>query len=182
MKYAVWPRNCFLFSSPLLQSVTKSQSSSEVEVLILSRRRNLNSLCFSLFGGFQETRRLFHYTIWWHFILAPEVWGVFYFFSCTDYGHSMGSSLNLSRDGKCSFVVGWCWKSDSGLGCLSLSGEVTEAHMQPETKWENGTMGKSAASGVRPLGFKFLLCMHQLCDLGQVIELIFLACKMRPVT
>lgn len=182
MKYAVWPRNCFLFSSPLLQSVTKSQSSSEVEVLILSRRRNLNSLCFSLFGGFQETRRLFHYTIWWHFILAPEVWGVFDFFSCTDYGHSMGSSLNLSRDGKCSFVVGWCWKSDSGLGCLSLSGEVTEAHMQPETKWEAGTMGKSAASGVRPLGFKFLLCVHQLCDLGQVIQLIFLTCKMRPVT
>lgn len=76
MKYAVWPRNCFLFSSPLLQSVTKSQSSSEVEVLILSRRRNLNSLCFSLFGGVQEIRRLFHYTIWWRFILAPEVWGV----------------------------------------------------------------------------------------------------------
>lgn len=76
MKYAVWPRNCFLFSSPLLQSVTKSQSSSEVEVLILSRRHNLNSLCFSLFGGFQETRRLFHYTIWWHFILAPKC-GVF---------------------------------------------------------------------------------------------------------
>lgn len=182
MKYAVSPRNCFLFSSPLLQSVTKSQSSSNVEVLILTRRRNLNSLCFSLFGGFQEIRRLFHYTIWWHFILAPEVWGVFDFFSCTDYGHSMGSSLNLSRDGKCSFVVGWCWKSDSGLGCLSLSGEVTEAHMQPETKWEAGTMGKSAASGVRPLGFKFLLCMHQLCDLGQVIQLIFLPCKMGPVT
>lgn len=137
---------------------------------------------FHCLVDFRKTRRLFHYTIWWHFILAPEVWGVFDFFSCTDYGHSMGSSLNLSRDGKRSFVVGWCWKSDSGLGCLSLSGEVTEAHMQPETKWEARTMDKIAASGVRPSGFKFLLCMHQLCDLGQVIQLIFLTCKMRPVT
>lgn len=48
------------------------------------------------------------------------------------------------------------------------SGEFTQAHMGPDIIWRARSVVKRAGSGVRPLTFESLLCMHGLCDLGQL--------------
>lgn len=138
------------------------------------------SVFSSLLGGCKEIRRLFHNTKWWHFILASEAWDIFDFFLCADYSHSMGPSPNLSRERTFFVFVGVVL--EVRLRAVCMSGKVIEAHMHPETIWLPRTVVKNAISRGRPLGFKSLLCMHQLCDLGQVIQLVFLICKMRVVT
>lgn len=92
----------------------------------------------------------------------------------------MGPSPNLSRERTFFVFVGVVL--EVRLRAVCMSGKVIEAHMHPETIWLPRTVVKNAISGGRPLGFKSLLCMHQLCDLGQVIQLVFLICKMRVVT
>lgn len=110
----------FLFWSSLLQSATMSQSLSEAGVLMLTRRYKVIwtiSAFSSLVGGFQEIRRLFrtqHRMVAFHFGSLSMGDFCLIFMYCLQPFYR--SSLKLLRGGKPSFVVRWCWKSDSGLG------------------------------------------------------------------